>query len=359
MKIKEEDKPYVEMIRAMNEGYPIKYPLSKKSLKLLKIVFKPEQAELLTYFQKPFFDQLNARQLSKRTNGKYTKQQVKELLDPLAEKGVVMKVFGAYALLPIVPGLFEFYYISSSDKKETLKEVAEIFDELAEEEGFLYELIASETPVFRTLPHSKPIEKTIEINEKMDTQQEILTFERAKEYLSMAHNWAVVPCACRTHAMIKDPTDICEKPFETCMAVGVGADWVLERGWGRKLSYEEALDLLIECEENGLVHTVMNNSQVPILICNCCICHCGILQTIKKTRNSRSCVISNFTPEIDQDKCKLCNKCVSLCPMDAIFHHYPRNEDLSDDYIVIIDEQCIGCGVCSTNCPTEAIKMVK
>ncbi|HUY00586.1 MAG TPA: 4Fe-4S binding protein [Candidatus Deferrimicrobium sp.] len=355
MKIKEEDSPYVEMIKAMNREYPIKFPISKKSLELVKIVYSPEQAKLLSVFKKPFFDQLTPKELAKRSG--LTKTEVKDLLEPLAEKGVVMKVFGTYALLPIVPGLFEFYYISSHDTKENLIKVGQIFDQVAEE-GFLNELIASKTPFFRALPSTAPVEKTIKINETLKPEHEILPFEVVKDYVKMAHNWAVVKCACRTHNALLG--NVCERTSTSnCMALDVGADWVIERGWGQKLTYEEALALLEKSEKEGLVHTIMNTSATPILICNCCPCHCGILNTVIKTRHPRAYVKSNFFPQIDAQQCKLCNKCVQICPMNALFHHYPVKEDLSDEYIEIIKENCIGCGVCATNCPQEAISMIK
>jgi electron transport complex protein RnfB len=356
MKIKEEDTPYIGMMKAMNRNYPIKFPISKKTLDLVKIVYSPEQANVLSFFNKPFFDQASPKELAKRS-GK-TKEEIKALLDPLAAKGVVMKVFGNYALLPIVPGLFEFYYISSKDTKENLIKVAGIFDEAAEA-GLLNELIASKTPFFRTLPASKPVEKTLAINESIKAQQEILPFEIVKDYIKMAHSWAVVNCACRTHKALIG--DTCERTHSTtnCMALDVGADWVIQSGWGKKLTYEEALDLLVQSEKEGLVHTVMNSTSVPILICNCCPCHCGILKTIIRTRNPRACVKSNFYPKIDPEKCKRCDTCVKKCPTQALFHHYPVKEDLSDDYIEIIEEQCLGCGVCATNCPQDSITMIK
>jgi len=355
MKIKDEDMPYVEMIRAMNRNYPIKFPISRKTLDLVKIVYSPEQARVLSLFNKPFFDQISPKELAKRA-GK-TKEEIKALLDPLAAIGVVMKIYGTYALLPIVPGLFEFYYISSKDAQENLIKVGKMFDEAAEE-GFLNELIASKTPFFRTLPSSKPVEKTLAINESIKAQQEVLPFEIVKDYVKLARNWAVVNCACRTHKALLG--DSCERTHATnCMALDVGADWVIQSGWGKQLTYEEALELLVQSEKEGLVHTIMNTSSVPILICNCCPCHCGILNTIIKTRNPRACVKSNFYPKIDPEKCKRCDKCVKICPTQAMFHHYPVKDDLTDDFIEIIEEQCIGCGVCASNCPQDSITMIK
>ena len=45
--------------------------------------------------------------------------------------------------------------------------------------------------------------------------------------------------------------------------------------------------------------------------------------------------------------------------MSALFHHQPHNRDLSDIYIYLNEEECIGCGVCATNCTRDAINLKK
>ncbi|MFX1452549.1 MAG: 4Fe-4S binding protein, partial [Promethearchaeota archaeon] len=54
-----------------------------------------------------------------------------------------------------------------------------------------------------------------------------------------------------------------------------------------------------------------------------------------------------------------CGTCVKKCPMNAIFHRFPIEEDLSDEKILIKYDICIGCGVCAVNCSKNAISMEK
>ncbi|MBS7287668.1 MAG: 4Fe-4S binding protein, partial [Candidatus Freyarchaeota archaeon] len=68
---------------------------------------------------------------------------------------------------------------------------------------------------------------------------------------------------------------------------------------------------------------------------------------------------SNFIPVINNDLCKRCEKCMEICPMDAIYHHYPHSEDLSDDMMIVREDLCIGCGLCASNCPSSAVTLKK
>ena len=59
---------------------------------------------------------------------------------------------------------------------------------------------------------------------------------------------------------------------------------------------------------------------------------------------------SNFVAAIDQDECCECGVCADeRCPMDAI--------EEESGYEVQPD-RCIGCGVCTITCPTEAITLI-
>jgi len=52
---------------------------------------------------------------------------------------------------------------------------------------------------------------------------------------------------------------------------------------------------------------------------------------------------------INQETCKKCGKCKTVCPHDAI---------IELDKYKVKKERCIGCGQCAKNCPHNAIEMV-
>lgn len=45
--------------------------------------------------------------------------------------------------------------------------------------------------------------------------------------------------------------------------------------------------------------------------------------------------------------------------MGIIYHRFPNEMDSSDENMFINEEYCIACGVCASNCPNNAIKLVK
>ena len=62
---------------------------------------------------------------------------------------------------------------------------------------------------------------------------------------------------------------------------------------------------------------------------------------------------SQYCAVIDPDECSLCGVCADeRCQVNAI----AESEDASYE---VIREKCIGCGLCISACPTDAITMVR
>jgi electron transport complex protein RnfB len=123
-----------------------------------------------------------------------------------------------------------------------------------------------------------------------------------------------------------------------------------ERGFARLVSKEEAKKILDVSEEAGLVHCSSNTSAYVDFICNCCVCHCGILQTIKDSQRLSQGASSGYIVEADAETCVACGTCIDRCPMDAL--------TLNDGVIERDASGCIGCGLCVSACPTGALRMV-
>jgi Pyruvate/2-oxoacid:ferredoxin oxidoreductase delta subunit len=314
----------------------------------------------------PYIDEMRLSRIAKKT-GK-SEEELQEMFEKLVKKGAFFKRIEKsgkilYSLVPFIPGLFELYFMSKADSPEMMKQVGEVL------ENYFFTTFAPETfnsskyPYFRVLPHQKAVERVIEIGEEVPTEFQILPFEVVKQFIATASSVAVGECACRTHSEIMDGKARCDKPRDVCMVFGRVADYWVEKGIGHHVDQKEALAVLIRAEESGLVHCTTNNlefeSDLPGMICNCCSCCCFIIQGLRKVNRPRGIAQSNFDPQIDRELCKICKKCVDLCPMGAIFHHPPHKDDLSDNFIYITEDKCIGCGVCATNCPQNAITLKK
>lgn len=345
----------------MNSIWPLKLPKHKKITEMLKIFWPTEdEAKIIALFEQPLMDQKGPKKIAKLTG--IPLEQVIKICEKMAKRGVIFKEGKKYALLPIMPGLYEFYFISRSDQKENLEKAAKLFHEIIDL-GLLNEWYSSEYPLFRTLPTSslpQKITKQVQINEEIAAQHEILVFEDVEKYVKRATSISVVNCACRTTHAYAGLSE-CEKPMDICMALNMASDALDSYHLGRKISHEEALDLIKVAEDNGLVHTIINGAgpDTPMLICNCCSCHCGVLNGLTKYNNPRAFAKSNFRPEIESSVCVRCEKCIKICPMSAIWHHWPHNENLTDDFIAIKEERCIGCGLCAHHCSKNAISMNK
>ena len=88
-------------------------------------------------------------------------------------------------------------------------------------------------------------------------------------------------------------------------------------------------------------------------ICNCCGCCCGVLRSINELGINASDVINSYYyAQIDEDVCVACGTCKDeRCQVNAI--------EEGDDAYRVIQEKCIGCGLCVTTCPSEAMKLVR
>lgn len=190
----------------------------------------------------------------------------------------------------------------------------------------------------------KPFARVIPIGAKIEAQSQVLAFEDVVAIINSADEVAVTNCPCRLTARQ------CNKPVEACIQINKAASYAISRGTGRRLTKEEAIELIHRLEEKGLVHTTFNTKDVNHVICNCCDCCCQYLPELIK-RGTSIISPSRFEALVSNDECVGCEICVDGCFFKAIL--------MRNNIAVIDSEKCMGCGVCSVACPTDAIIMIE
>ena len=190
----------------------------------------------------------------------------------------------------------------------------------------------------------KPFTRVIPVGKSLDAgKAKVLAPESVTEVINKASRIAVTKCTCRT------TMKACDAPIDVCLQINKGADYTIDRGTGKELSKEEALDVIKECQEAGLVHVTMNKADMGHFICNCCGCCCQSF-TLLISDGLPLCDPSRYVPEVDEDLCSACGTCEERCHFGAIL--------VGDDDVAVVDEElCLGCGQCAYGCPEEAITM--
>jgi Pyruvate/2-oxoacid:ferredoxin oxidoreductase delta subunit len=194
-----------------------------------------------------------------------------------------------------------------------------------------------------------PVMRVIAVDRTIGAGNQIHTYDQVKSYIEGYEPLAVSTCYCRHQARLIDEESHCGNPDDVCLQFGRGAQFVIDRKMGKKITKAEAMEILERSEEAGLVHCTNNRQEIDFL-CNCCSCHCVILKKALQHPKPGLMVNSGFQPVWDWDLCTACETCVERCPMKAI---HMGEEDMPTVNL----ERCIGCGVCATGCPSEAIEM--
>lgn len=201
-------------------------------------------------------------------------------------------------------------------------------------------------PLVRVIPSRLAIQANPDIK-----PEDVLWYENIAELIKRQDVIGVVDCDCRRiHQK-------CDKPLFTCMHFGRKfIDYETGRGSRMKvLSYEEALAISDDAERAGLVHnTPFNCASLPGVICNCCNDCCSTFEpALHSGKANQVAAPSRYRPEVNLELCKGCKQCMKRCPFGAVEMDPIPNSKKSKARI--IDEKCLGCGVCVLGCKQEAL----
>jgi len=348
MKVPEMAEDNYEIVRQKLVLGPLNAPKHEKVFDLLKTFWDEETIKVLAHFPMAG-EEISVPELAEKSG--FPKEDIKRILKKANQKRTVARIGTKYALMPILPGVFEAYYISRQDTPENLKKAAKAY-------RFL---IANPAPRTKTEPDFSlfspilPIESTeklIKVDATVDTQSKVLSFELIEDMINRNKVFCVIPCQCRLIAELDgEPCKVAPAAMG-CFVAGPSAQALINLGFGKQLTKEEAIDYIKKTEKAGLVHNASNDSSDHNFVCNCCSCHCGALIPTKRFHLPHVRP-SNFAPTPNPELCIKCETCVKKCPMEAI-SHASKEADIVIDY-----DLCIGCGVCAANCKKNAILMEK
>ena len=328
--------------------FPQGAPPTELLFKILKILFSEREAKLVSLLPvKPFTDQKAA------AIWKLNLSDAMVILNDLADRGLLLDYEEegsvTYVLPPPMAGFFEFSMMRYR-KDIDQKVLAELFYQyLNVEEDFIKDLFLNgETQLGRVF-----VNEAVLTN---DNALHVLDYERASNVVKTASQIGVGVCYCR-HKM-EHVGKNCSAPMDICMTFNGSAESLIRHGIARKVDVAEGLDLLHKAQDCNLVQFGENVQEKVNFICNCCGCCCEALIAARKFGFLNPVHTTNFIPEIVEDACTGCGKCVSLCPVEAMTlvtasdPHHPEKKKAK-----LNSDQCLGCGVCLKGCNVNALRL--
>ncbi len=197
--------------------------------------------------------------------------------------------------------------------------------------------------------YAPAVHRVIPVEEAVPADVEIYPYEQATALIENAKAWAVRDCICRVQQQLVG--NGCDRPLEICLIFAPVEGVFDGSDTERALSKEEALDILRQAEDAGLVHSPGNFRDGHHYICNCCTCCCGVLRSVAEFSVPTAIASSGFFAVVDTELCAGCGDCVARCQFGALA--------VPDDLCLVDAGCCVGCGLCVTTCPTEALSLAR
>lgn len=321
---------------------PVGFPATDTGIeiKILKHLFTPEQVQIalkLKFIGEPI---KNIYRRLKKKSFIASKEDLEKKLDKMYFKGLIFRITkkdkdtNFYASAPFVIGMYEFQLNTLTP--EFFKDSEKYLNEVYVRE----EYNKTGIPQLRVVPLDHVVE-----NENL-----VYSYDNIEQIIeNIGEPIAVMDCICRKGTdLIGNP---CKKTKlrETCLTFRRGAVSFIEKGLAREITKEEALKLVEEAKQDGLV-LQPGNSISPMSMCICCGCCCGVLVAQKELPGLSQFFATNFYADVDQDICEGCGICEERCNLGAV--HVVEN------LAQVNREKCIGCGVCVPKCSSGAMNLL-
>jgi Na+-translocating ferredoxin:NAD+ oxidoreductase subunit B len=320
-----------EALRQMLHAHPSGAPKSEFFDEILRTLFSPEEVDAALCMR---FTPRSIPAIAQAAG--LPEEEVRARCESMANKGIAFcreKGGGLrYALLPTIPGLFEFPLMrgGGTSMHERLGRLWQEYHRA----GMGHEFAASQTPLARVIP----------VEETVTPDVEVLPYEQLSRMLDGVKAFALAECACRVSV------GGCDKPRDMCLIFDATAEFLVHRGFAQRITRAQAEQVLHRAEEAALVHTTNNSQDRLNFVCNCCPCCCTILRGLTELHLPNAFARSRWRAQVDADLCLGCGVCEEeRCPVGAVH--------VADGVAQVDQVHCIGCGLCATACQAGAISM--
>jgi Pyruvate/2-oxoacid:ferredoxin oxidoreductase delta subunit len=308
---------------------------------MVEVMFTPAEAKVNNAMPKGPFTAVQMAQIMGMSE-----KEVGDILEDMANKGLCRATNKEdatyYVRAPFMPGILEFIFMSGKTT-EREKKLAKLIH--------AYEKACDAMASGKTVAANFPTARVITVDRAIDSKDTVHTYDQVQNYINANDYIAVGTCYCRHTAALRGE-DIHGMPANVCMQFGDSAQFSVERLGARKITREEAMEVLKQSEEAGLIHMSQNTADNVGFICNCDRWHCGVVSKAIKSSKPALTMNSGFVPRFDPETCVACETCIDRCPSAAIAMGTSEVPEVKD-----ID-RCFGCAACATGCPSEAISMV-
>jgi ferredoxin len=312
-------------------------PMSEKVLELVCHLFSPEEAGIAIHL--PFYLPKTLGAIARRARKK--PGEIRNTLEAMAERRVIFSSEKGYALLPLIPGMFEYLLMDGRDSPWH-RRYAHLINNLYAT-GYTKEYSTTSSPLIRNIPVETVIESSSRVVDT-DLMSEMI---QAHDKLAVLN-----VCQCRQSHAFSDHECSRADITDGCLIFGSFAESMVERGNGRYVSREEMHEIVLERWEKNLVF--MSANLVPSssnAICTCCDCCCHYMESINHFGGRVSLAPSHFLAVVDEAVCNACGKCAKVCNTHA---HSVKDKQHAFDV-----QKCIGCGLCIKVCRKNTISMVE
>jgi len=319
-----------EKFRCLLDAHPSGTPAHPAIDKILRLLFTEKEIRVAVHMS---YKKMSPAEIAKNTD--FSETEVKQHLDSMSDKGLIIsrqRENGmVFRLIPTAPGLCE-NTLQKADENPHHAELRNLWKEYRDN-GMIESMTNNTVPLMRVLPVGKTLKHS----------NIILTHEDVSNLINNSKTIAVYNCGCRI------AEQKCDAPVETCLAFGSTADFLADGSFARKITQNEALEILDMTEKAGLIHIGNNSADKAVNICNCCSCCCIFLRGLLEFDNPQALASSSFISTMHEELCINCGTCDERCHVGAIIVKN-GNRHIKEDI-------CIGCGLCARDCPEEAIKM--